>query len=134
MGRNPYINQVSNPPTKKYKLTLKNTGQTFVVNPDNLPDEEVDGLEGSILSILLKEGVEINHSCGGVVGCSTCHIYVTEGYDSAAEPIDEEEDQLDFAPAVNDYSRLSCCCVPNGSEDVVVEIPSWNRNEVAEDH
>jgi len=134
MGRNPYIEQVSSPPTQKYKLTLKNTGQTYVVDPENLPDEDYDGLNGSVLAILLSKGIDLNHSCGGVVGCSTCHVYVRKGFDSAPEPIDEEEDQLDFAPAVNDDSRLSCCCVPDGSEDVVVEIPSWNRNEVSEDH
>ena len=65
---------------------------------------------------------------------STCHIYVTEGGDTAPESSEAEEDQLDFAPAVRDCSRLSCQCVPDGSEDVVVEIPSWKRNEVSEDH
>ena len=35
--------------------------------------------------------------CGGVVACSTCHVYVTKGLDLAPEAIEEEEDQLDFA-------------------------------------
>ena len=134
MGRNPYIDQESTPPKAKYKLTLRNTGQEIEVDPNDLPSDHYDGLEGSILAILLKNGVEVNHSCGGVIGCSTCHIYVRQGFDSAPEPIDEEEDQLDFAPAVQDTSRLACCCVPDGSVDVEVEIPAWNRNEVAEDH
>ena len=47
--------------------------------------------------------------------------------------IDEEEDQLDFAPALRDDSRLACQCVPDGSEDVEVELPEWNRNEVSEE-
>ena len=29
-------------------------------------------------------------------------------------------------------SRLGCQCVPNGTCDVVVEIPGWNRNLVRE--
>jgi ferredoxin, 2Fe-2S len=29
---------------------------------------------------------------------------------------------------------LGCQCVPNGSCDVVVEIPGWNRNLVQEGH
>ena len=132
MGRNPYIDQQSNKPTQKYTLTLRNTGQEFEVDPDNLSDE--DGLEGSVLAVLLENGVDINHSCGGVVGCSTCHIYVHAGLETSPEAIDEEEDQLDFAPAVQDNSRLACCVVPNGSQNVEVEIPSWNRNEVSEDH
>ena len=68
------------------------------------------------------------------MGCSTCHIYVHSGFDSAPEPIEEEEDQLDFAPAVQDNSRLSCQCVPDGSVDIEVEIPAWKRNKVSEEH
>lgn len=132
MGHNPYIDQDVPPPKKSYKLTLKNTGQCFDVDPKDLPDH--DGLQGSILSILLENGIEVDHSCGGVLACSTCHIYVNKGLDSAPEAIDEEEDQLDFAPAVRDTSRLSCQCVPSGDEDVEVEIPEWNRNEVSEHH
>ena len=132
MGQNPYIDQDVPPPKKSYKLTLKNTGQCFSVDPENLPDR--DGLQGSILSILLENGIEIDHSCGGVVACSTCHVYVNKGLDSAPEAIDEEEDQLDFAPAVRETSRLACQCVPSGEVDVEVEIPEWNRNEVSENH
>lgn len=134
MSRNPYIDQQVAPPSQSYTLHLKNTDQRFTVDPTNLPDEDTDGLEGSVLAILLANGVDINHSCGGVVGCSTCHVYVHKGLDTSPEAIEEEEDQLDFAPAVQENSRLACCFVPDGSEDVEVEIPEWNRNAVSEDH
>ena len=134
MSKNPYLDQPNEPPKQSYTLTLRNTGEAFLVDPNNLPDDEADGLEGSVLALLLENGVDINHSCGGVVGCSTCHIYVHSGFDTSPEPIEEEEDQLDFAPAVQENSRLSCCFVPDGSEDVEVEIPAWNRNAVSEDH
>jgi len=32
------------------------------------------------------------------------------------------------------HSRLACQAVANGSKDLVVEIPSWNRNHVSEEH
>jgi 2Fe-2S ferredoxin len=134
MSRNPYLDQLSEPPKQSYTLRLRNTDLEIQVNPNNLPDEHCDGLEGSILAILLDKGIDIYHSCGGVVGCSTCHIYVHTGLETGPEPIEEEEDQLDFAPAVQDNSRLACCFVPDGSEDVEVEIPQWNRNAVSEDH
>lgn len=134
MGRNPYIDADTPPPPRhRYKLTLKNTGQVFEVDPERLP-QGYDGNIGSILSILLANGVDVDHSCGGVCACSTCHVYVLEGFETAPEPIEEEEDQLDFAPDLRENSRLACQCVPDGSRDVVVEIPSWNRNEVSEDH
>lgn len=135
MGTNPYIDEEPPPPPKRaYKLTLKNTGQVIDVDPADLPDDHHDGCTGSVLALLLRAGVDIDHACGGVVACSTCHIYVNKGFDSAPEPIEEEEDMLDLAPALNDTSRLACQCVPDGSVDVEVELPAWNRNEVKEDH
>ena len=81
--------------------------QVIEVDHKSLPEAE-EGREGSLLSILLAKGVELDHTCGGVVACSTCHIYVTKGGDTAPESSEAEEDQLDFAPAVRDCSRLSC--------------------------
>ncbi len=133
MGTNPYIDaDAPPPPGKSYRVTLANTGQVFVVDPDDLPDH--DGHPGSILRTLLSNGVDIDHACGGVCACSTCHIYVRRGGETAPEPIEEEEDMLDMAPALAEESRLACQCVPDGSRDVVVEIPGWSRNEVKEDH
>ena len=88
----------------------------------------------SVMEILKDGGLDVEAVCGGQCVCSTCHVYVNKGYDSAPEAIEEEEDQLDYAPAVRDGSRLACQCVPDGSEDVEIEIPSWNRNEVSEEH
>ena len=137
MGQNPFIDEEAPPlPTRCYTLTVRTPeGEVHVirVDPDNLPEAH-DGYTGSILSLLDDNDIDIDHTCGGVCACSTCHVYLRKGFDSAPEPIEEEEDQLDFAPGVDDDSRLSCMCVPDGSVDVEVEIPAWNRNEVSEDH
>ena len=132
MGVNPFIDvDAPSPPKAGYTLTVKKTGQKIVVDPNALPDEE--GQTGSVLSLLLAAGIELDHVCGGVVACSTCHVYVNKGFDSAPEAIEEEEDQLDFAPSLRDESRLACQCVPDGTVDVEIEIPGWNRNEVSEE-
>ena len=47
---------------------------------------------------------------------------------------DDELDMIDEAPGVTTESRLACQCIPNGTQDLVVEIPAWNRNLVKEDH
>ncbi len=136
MGRNPYIeDDTPPPPTQPYLLTVRGPDGVVEihVDPSNLPQHQ-DGYPGSVLSLLLASGVDIDHTCGGVCACSTCHIYVKQGLKTSPEPIEEEEDQLDFAPSVQPDSRLSCQFVPDGSEDVVVEIPQWRRNEVSEDH
>ena len=41
-------------------------------------------------------------------------------------------DQLDNAPDNTLKSRLSCQAIPNGSKDLVVRVPDWNRNQVKE--
>ena len=43
-------------------------------------------------------------------------------------------DRLDQAPGLELCSRLGCQAVPDGSCDVVVEIPGWNRNHAREVH
>jgi 2Fe-2S ferredoxin len=91
-----------------------------------------DGLPFSILDIAEGCGVDIDHSCGGVCACSTCHVYVRQGGETCNPQSDDEADQLDNARGVELDSRLSCQCVPDGTQDVVVEIPAWNRNLVRE--
>ena len=133
VGVNPYIQAEAAPlPSRPYRITIRNTGAVIEVDPVDLPTGE-EGQPGSILSILLANGVELDHTCGGVCACSTCHLYVERGGESAPEPIEEEEDQLDFAPALRPSSRLACQCVPDGSVDVEVELPGWKRNEVSEE-
>lgn len=116
-----------------YRLTFQPGDKRVEVDPETL-DEPRDGLRGSILQLALENGIEIDHACGGVVACSTCHIIVREGAASFAPADDDEEDQLDNAPGLTLQSRLACQAVPNGSQDVVIEIPSWNRNLVSEEH
>ena len=137
-GVNPYIKKAPlNRPTKPYTVTFidEATGEkkTYRMDPATFPYGNI-GLDGSLLSIAEEAGVEINHSCGGVCACSTCHVYVTKGAESCPPATEDEEDELDQAPAVTSESRLSCQCVPDGSADVVVVIPKWNRNQVKEGH
>ena len=137
-GDNPYIEEASYElPTEPYEITLivEETGEEKVVtvDPASLPYGH-EGLPGSILDIALSVGIEMDHACGGVVACSTCHVIVREGADSANEATEDEEDQLDNAPGLTPNSRLGCQCVPNGTAKVVAEIPRWNRNNVQEEH
>ena len=76
----------------------------------------------------------IEADCGGACACSTCHIWVRSGMESCNEATEDEEDMLDMAPGLQPNSRLACQCVPDGTSDVVVEIPDWNRNLVSEGH
>lgn len=133
-GKNPYLkSEPPPPPTRAYTIRVVGFENVVHVDPDALVTNE-PGQEGSILTSLLAAGIDVEHVCGGVVACSTCHIYVNEGIKSANEASDDELDMLDTAPALRMNSRLACQCVPSGAQDIVVEIPSWNRNRVKEGH
>ena len=133
-GINPFIQPVETKlPTRKYSITFQPGDVKIDVDPAELPYSR-DGQKGSILEIALGHGVEIDHACGGVCACSTCHVIVREGFESIPPATEDEEDQLDNAPGLTPVSRLACQAVPDGTKDLVVEIPDWNRNLVKEDH
>jgi 2Fe-2S ferredoxin len=131
-GQNPYIEQVEFvPATNKFKITFVRESQTVEADPEKIPYDH-NGLPGSILDVALGHHVGLDHACGGVVACSTCHVIVHRGLESCNEASDAELDQLDEAPGVTPKSRLSCQCVPDGTADLVVEIPEWNKNYARE--
>lgn len=136
-GQNPYIADSNvQLPRNKYKLTIideKRREHVIEVDPARIPYED-HGLPGSILDICMAHGIELDHACGGVCACSTCHVIVRQGLSTCNAATEDEEDQLDEAYGLTAQSRLGCQCVPNGSSDVVVEIPSWNRNLAREGH
>jgi 2Fe-2S ferredoxin len=133
-GINPFIKPVeAKLPTQKYTITFMPMNEKVVIDPKELPYSR-DGQPGSILEIALGHDIQIDHACGGVCACSTCHVIVRSGMESIPGATEDEEDQLDNAPGLTPFSRLACQAVPDGSTDVVVEIPDWNRNMVKETH
>lgn len=133
-GKNPYLPEQNIPgPAKPYKIYFKKPCDKVIeVKAGDSPN--LLGLPSSILDFATAHGVDIDHACGGVAACSTCHVYVTKGLESCNDPIEAELDQLDNAPAQRFNSRLACQCVPDGSSDIEIEIPGWNRNAVKEGH
>jgi 2Fe-2S ferredoxin len=91
----------------------------------------------NLLQIALRNDVELDHACGGVCACSTCHVKVEEGADALNEASEDEEDQLDEARDVALTSRLGCQATieraPAGGR-IAVKIPAWNVNLVQEGH
>lgn len=85
----------------------------------------------SLCDSLLDHGIEIEHACGKVGACTTCHVIVCEGYESLNPPEEDEEDMLDQAWGLEAQSRLSCQAVLADS-DLVVEIPKYSINHAKE--
>ena len=82
----------------------------------------------SLLEIALINNIELNHNCGGVCACSTCHLYVEQGEQFLEELSDKEEDFIDRAvnPRIN--SRLGCQCLINkGNGSIIVTLPDQTQ-------
>ncbi len=102
----------------------------------NQTEWETKGATGeSILEVALDAGIKLEHSCGGVCACSTCHVYVEKGIELVSEPEEDEEDRVEEAPGLQINSRLSCQCTITSESDsrpIVIRVPAWNRNAVKE--
>ncbi|MCP3679472.1 MAG: ISC system 2Fe-2S type ferredoxin [Gammaproteobacteria bacterium] len=85
----------------------------------------------SVLEVLLHHGIAIEHACEMQCACTTCHVYLREGYDSIELPIEQEDEMLDRAWGLDMDSRLSCQARV-AEEDLVVEIPKYTLNQVSE--
>lgn len=99
----------------KLKINFEEADHTSV----ELPIAEGE----SVLDICLDNGIELQHNCGGVCGCSTCHVYVESGMNAVQEISEKEEDFIDRAVSPKINSRLGCqCVIING--DLEITIPN----------
>ena len=93
-----------------------------------------DVAEGaSLLEAAEAAGVPMGDACGGNCGCSTCHVYVLEGYDELEEMEDDEDDILGKADDVRLESRLGCQAIV-GREDVLVQISRESQLAFINEH
>ena len=107
---------------------------TFI-KPDGTRLEVAAPLGLSVLEIAHRNNIDLEGACEGSLACSTCHVIVDpEWYELLKDATEDEEDMLDSAPGLTPTSRLACQAIPDGTKDLVVEIPSWNRNFAKEEH
>ncbi len=119
------------PADKLVRVTFQPEGRTVEFEFGTLPYER-HGKPMSFLDVAENNGIFLDHACGGVCACSTCHVLIKAG-DSGLTPADDDElDRLDMAADQQLNSRLGCQAVITRPGDYVVEIPKWNRNYVSE--
>jgi 2Fe-2S ferredoxin len=87
----------------------------------------------SLCNAMLENNIEIEHACEKSCACTTCHVYIREGFDSLEESTEDEDDYLDKAWGLDMDSRLSCQAIV-GEEPLVIEIPKYTINMVSENH
>lgn len=113
--------------TGTVRITFLPGNRTVEFDLDSLPYQE-HGKPASILDVALNFGVELEHACGGNCACTTCHVVVRQGEELLSDMQDDEADKLDEAADLQLHSRLGCQCQIVKPGNIVVEIPSWNRN------
>jgi 2Fe-2S ferredoxin len=101
---------------------------------------EPDGIEvevpvgTTILDAARKCNAPEGSACGGVCACSTCHVYVKEGFAELSEQSEREEDILDKAFDVKSTSRLGCQSKMEDDRTYVVEITRESRQAFLDEH
>jgi ferredoxin, 2Fe-2S len=83
----------------------------------------------TLLELLLANKIELDHECGGVCSCTTCHVYVEKGLRHIEE---KSRREVDFINKKIDTrlisSRLSCqALILEGSGEIEIVIPDQTK-------
>jgi 2Fe-2S ferredoxin len=118
------------PADKLVRVTFEPEGRVIAFEYGTMPYDH-HGKPMSFLDVAENNDVFLDHACGGVCACTTCHIWVKED-GGISEADDDEIDRLDMAADQQLNSRLGCQAVITKPGNYVVEIPKWNRNYTSE--
>ena len=119
------------PAENMVRVTFQPENKTVEFEYGSLPYDG-HGLPMSFLDVAENYNIFLDHACGGVSACTTCHLHVKKGAEGLSEAEDLELDRLDLAPGLQLNSRLGCQCVIEKPGEYVAEIPAWNKNYVQE--
>ena len=128
-GNQPDLSQPPGP--NMVRVTFLPEGRTVEFENGTLPYDH-HGKPMSFLDVAENFNIFLDHACGGVCACTTCHLWIKEGDAKISEPDDDELDRMEMAPGLQLNSRLGCQAVITGPGTYTVEIPKWNRNYVSE--
>jgi ferredoxin, 2Fe-2S len=100
--------------------------------PDGIEVEVPEGT--SFLDAARSCGAHVGSACGGVCACSTCHVYVKEGFDDLSEISEREEDIMDKAFDVRPTSRLGCQAKMESDRTYVIEVSGESKKAFLDEH
>ena len=105
---------------------IKFTFEDKSIEPITVDDAQVGE---NILEVTEDYDIHLNHNCGAVCACSTCHVYIESGEDYLKEITDREEDFIDRARNPRLESRLACQCEIL-DDDAVLEVHIPDQSEI----
>jgi 2Fe-2S ferredoxin len=128
------IDTAKPPADNMVRVTFQSPGQepATVEFPFGSLPYDGHGLPMSFLDVAENYHIFLDHACGGVCACTTCHLHVLSGEKGISEPEDLELDRMETAPGIQLNSRLGCQAVIEKPGSYIVDIPAWNRNYVQE--
>jgi 2Fe-2S ferredoxin len=123
---------LSKPPAENaVRVTFLPEGRTVEFPFGTMPYQH-HGEPMSLLDVAENYDIFLDHACGGVCACTTCHLHIKQGMGGLNEPEEQELDRMEQAPGIELNSRLGCQAVITKPGAYVVEIPKWNKNYVSE--
>jgi len=125
------IDLSKSPAADMVRVTFLPEGKTVEFKFGTMPYDH-HGKPMSFLDVAENYNIFLDHACGGVCACTTCHLLVKQGEAGISEADDDELDRMEKAPGLELSSRLGCQAVITKPGTYVVEIPTWNINYVQE--
>src|ERR1700730_4704497 len=102
---------LSKPPgPNMVRVTFLPEGRTVEFEYGSMPYEH-HGKPMSFLDVAENFNIFLDHACGGVCACTTCHVHVKEGAPGLSEAEDLELDRMETAADIQLNSRLGCQAV-----------------------
>ena len=109
------------------RVTFLPEGRTVEFPFDTLPYDG-HGEPMSFLDVAENFDIFLDHACGGVCACTTCHLYIDRGMEHIEEISDKEEDFIDRAVNPRLNSRLGCqSLLLDGDGEVEVTLPDQTQ-------
>lgn len=102
----------------------------FKFEDKKIPEKVVENAEAgyTIQEITEDHDIHLNHNCGCVCACSTCHVYIEDGEEFLPDITDREEDFIDRAIDPRIESRLACqCIIQKEDAELIVTIPDQDQ-------
>lgn len=96
------------------------SGKYITFLPDNI-DALVSQKDQSVLEVAVREGLALDHTCGGFGTCGTCRIFVRKGLEKLP-PRNEIEAEIAEDRGFQDFERLACQTEP--LDGLVIERPA----------
>lgn len=99
---------------------------TFKFEDKSIDTKVVEDVQAgfTVQEVTEDNDIHLNHNCGCVCACSTCHVYIEKGEEALQEISDKEEDFIDRAIDPRIESRLGCqCVILDENADIEVVIP-----------